>query len=81
MKFLSPAHWLLLYIHIHTYDTSAPSVRASGARGRNPLIQRLHSGYQLTALHVVEIFPDLVSSSLASAARNTVVLTKLTRFF
>ena len=40
VKSLSPAHWLLLYIHIHIYDSSAPSVRASGARARKPLIQR-----------------------------------------
>ena len=37
MKSLSPARLLLSYIHIHIYDSSSPSVRASGARGRNAL--------------------------------------------
>jgi len=39
IKSFSPVRWLLLYVHIHIYDSSAPSVRASSARGRNPLIQ------------------------------------------
>jgi len=32
-KFLPSAHQLLLYKHIHMYESSAPSVRASSARG------------------------------------------------
>ena len=72
----------LLYIYIHIYDSPAPSVRASGARGRKPLVQRPRSRGTVS-LHVVGVLPDVVSSSLASAAWNTVVLTspRLTRFF
>ena len=74
MKSLSPAHCLLLYIHIHTHTQASPC----GARGRNPFIQRPHSrGTGSLRITLWAFFP---TSSLASAARKTVVPTKLISF-